>query len=726
MAPLLTIFINKIQIDNSVKNSINPGIINWGDIIVWFAILGLILAIIVFFLSNKKSERILNFISNNLLPISLIVWLLGVFIYIIGFYRPDINCFPVILRSIMSAFKMFLVIQDLARIQADLLNDTLYMSTFSLIHFIAAFITFLFVFKMIGYKIKSSLNIIIHKLFYAKEKNIHLFWGVNEASCLLAEDIRKNFPDETIIFIDIDDADDNSKQKATLTNITNSITITNREITRLDSINALVDHCYNGPASINSEMDIFGVLKLNNIGKIIQISNKANFYFLSDNEARNISGALNLQRDKSINSMKNNNSIIYVHARRDANNEVFNHYSQYDENSNRIKIKIIDSAYLSICTLKQDSKFLPVNCVKIDKESGLVETPFTALIVGFGGTGIEAFKFLYEYSAFVGKDLKKSKFRCYAVDEKMNKIAGIIKEEMPSIKEEELSLIQASIDSKEFWEKINEIIKDLNYVVIALNNDVIGLSLAVNLFKCAIKNCNSNDTMLKIMVRCYDNNNEQRMSEVINNLNKSIADNIEIVLYGKSKDLYCCKNILSDLTLREAKEFNKIYENSDLTADEQWSKNFSNREINRLMTNKKMSRYHAIYDINRRISQNISNSLHSSTKMILMGVTGDGYSERIIEYYDYVNSRENNTTIYKCEDKHAQLLKNMAMVEHERWIASHKLMGYSYNSKNSHEKKYHRCMCHWDNLDEITKSYDCNVIDTTIKMAYKKLNNETI
>ena len=174
MAAILTNFINKIQIDNSVKNSINPEIINWGDIIVWFAILGLILAIIVFFLSNKKSERILNFISNNLLPISLIVWLLGIFIYIIGFYRPDINCFPVILRSIMSAFKMFLVIQDLARIQADLLNDTLYMSTFSLIHFIAAFITFLFVFKMIGYKIKSSLNIIIHKLFYAKEKNIKI------------------------------------------------------------------------------------------------------------------------------------------------------------------------------------------------------------------------------------------------------------------------------------------------------------------------------------------------------------------------------------------------------------------------------------------------------------------------------------------------------------------------------------------------------------------------
>ena len=54
-------------------------------------------------------------------------------------------------------------------------------------------------------------------------------------------------------------------------------------------------------------------------------------------------------------------------------------------------------------------------------------------------------------------------------------------------------------------------------------------------------------------------------------------------------------------------------------------------------------------------------------------------------------------------------------------IASHKLMGYTYNPENDCVQKYHKCICPWDELDEMTQSYDCNVVDTTIKMAYKKV-----
>lgn len=36
-------------------------------------------------------------------------------------------------------------------------------------------------------------------------------------------------------------------------------------------------------------------------------------------------------------------------------------------------------------------------------------------------------------------------------------------------------------------------------------------------------------------------------------------------------------------------------------------------------------------------------------------------------------------------------------------------------------KKHHRCLCSWGKLDEEAKSYDCNVVDTTIKMAYKEI-----
>lgn len=694
----------------------------WDPICHW-----IILFIIFLFISTVLlcKSKLIEKLSRYIMPLSVAVWFWGVLIYIMGFYNSGVNGLSVVLRAIVSSFKMFVVSHDLARVPQFLQNDSSYMTAFAVLHFAAAFITFLFIFKMVGYKIKSSLRLIFHKWFHSKGKVVHLFWGVNEASVLLAEDIRKQHATETIIFVDIDkENDDNTQRKATLSHITNTITIKNSEIARLDAIDAFVDHCYNGPAALrgDNETDIFGNLHLKTIGSIVQKCSKAYFYFLSNDESQNIAGALNLQKDQRLRSMHENKPVIYIHARRDANNEIFDHYSQYDGESQRMKIKIVDSAYLSVATLKQDERTLPVNCIKIDQSTGLVNSPFTTLIVGFGGTGQEAFKFLYEYSAFVDSNKKKSPFNCYAIDGHMNRIAGLIREKMPAIKEDELSLIQAGVDSEEFWDKVRAIIKELNYVVIALNNDAIGLSLAVNLFKYALRNRPASQPMLKILVRCYDNGNEKRMTEVTTSLNKSMeGNNVEILLFGQEKKLYRCKTILSDDTLREAMEFNKVYEKSELSAEEQWTKNFGEADILRLMTQKKMSRYHAIYDINRRIAQNISNSLHGRTKMILMGFGENEQSERLRLYYGYANSRKDDTTKYDCGKDEKQLLLNIAMVEHERWIASHKLMGYTYNPENDCVQKHHKCICPWDELDEMTQSYDCNVVDTTIKMVYKKM-----
>ena len=707
------------SIENWSQNFLTPDVLSFGGYLMLFFLLLLLLGVCLIAVGRFKG--MFEWMSRHLLGTAFALWLLGVVIYIVGFYNDQLNGLAIVPRAIISSFKMFVVSNDLARVQEVLRKDAVYMTVFSLVHFISAFITFLFIFKMVGYKIKSSLNIMLYKWFRAKGRKAHVFWGVNEASLLLAEDIRKNEAKDTIVFIDVDkESDENSPKKATLSYITNSITVKNSEIVRFDAMGALVDHCFNGPSALMKNSDIFGALRLENIAQIVQKSERTSFYFFSDDEEQNVLAALNLQQDSRLNALARK-LVIYVHARKSASNEVVDHYLQYDATASGMVIKIVDSACLSIDKLKQDTWVLPVNSVVVDTKRGVVESPFTAMIVGFGGTGLEAFKFLYEFGAFVGPDGKKSPFKCYAIDRKMNQLAGVVRSKMPAIREDELVLIKDEVDSEPFWERMKTVIDELNYVVISLNDDTVGLSLAVNLFKFSLARRRMEAPKLKILVRCYANGTEWRMQEVIRNLNRSIPkDKVEIRLFGEERELYKCDMILSESVIEDAKEFNRVYEGSVLSADEQWKRNFGEEEIRRLIEKKGMSRYHAIYDINRRIKQNVSNVLHGTTKLILMGMDGKDASSKLKRYCEIVGTRKKESVEYACSDDEKRQLLNLARVEHERWIASHKLMGYIYQKENDHVQKHHKCICPWGALDECTQSYDYNVVDTTIRLACQK------
>lgn len=710
----------------------------WGDLAIWLLVFSILfLGLVCLFIYNERYKKLFKWISDHIGICSIIVWSLGVLVYIVGFYKQELTALAIVPRAIIASFRMFVVANELARIPNTFQQDALYMTAFSLVHFAAALITFLFIFKMLGYKIRTTVRLIWHSWWRSKNKNVHLFWGINDASCSLAKD--KDINGDTIIMIDVDkEGENDSQKKTTISSITNIITIKDSEIALLDKIGALVDHCYNGPASVDtkSNNDVFGQLRLNTVRKILQKSKSLNIYLLSEDEADNISSALSLQEDVHLKALKNN-PTFFVHARRDAYNEVYAHYSQYATNigeTPKMKIKIIDSAYLSVQALKQSEDTLPVKCVKVN-ENGTVDTPFTAMLVGFGGTGQESFKFLYEFSTFIDSNKKRIPFKCYAFDEKMDKIEGLVKAKMTAITDKELCLIKTHVDSEEYWGWVKIIINKLNYVVVALNNDVLGMSTAVNLFKYALMMRDKNLPMLKIMLRCYNRSNEKRMLEVEKRLNSSASGlNVEIKLFGTTDKLFTFNNVVANSVFHEAKVFHYIYENSllpiekrwKLSVDKQWENSFVKQiddgsdVIDATMKKRNISRYHAIYEINRQISQNYSNSLHCQTKMILMGFDKISTSEHLKLYYDYVRTRVPLAVRYECDEDTAELLYNIAMVEHERWIASHKLMGFTYNGETDYVKKHHKYMCAFEELDEITQSYDCNVVDTTIKLSYLK------
>ena len=803
----------------------SPKIIDWPTILIWIGILAVIsVALLEWYVSRnkrmtlyagdgvsegKKGNNFYNFLNKHLLWISVCVFIAGLLIYLVGFYRDKLGVvggwLAVVPRAIIAALKMFGAAHELPRVASELQLDWVYMSLFSVIHFIAAFISVFFLFNMIGYKMNESIKLRRCAKKYTANKRlvdkcakwlgltkneepisdkVHIFWGVNEASCLQASEIRRNDKKlksvaSIIIVIDVDeDTNDNTKKKATLSRITNTITIKDSERRKLEEVGAYVDHCYDGPARLSDEKakDIFGSLNLRSVGKIVENCKIMSVYFLSDDEEENMTGALKMLKDTKIwgnkNPEKNSpTSNIYVHARRNACNEVLDHYSYYDDaTTNVADIKIIDSAYLSVVSLMSMEKALPVSCLDIDFETGLCKsTRFTSMVVGFGTTGQSAFDFLYEFSALVGADGRsRIPFKCYAIDRNMNQIAGTIRKRMPQICDHnKLELINDEVNTDSFWRRIGQVINDLNYVVVTLNDDELGFSLAIDLYKFALQYRTSEEKLV-VAVRCYERSRDNKFSDVIRLMSGAGGcDKIHIIPFGDKSDLYGCNVTLSNKILKEAKEFHHVYNNKKLAdKDKQWEKDFGKEKIESEMKNNNWSRYHAICSINCRVEQNISNALHQTTKLILLGIDRDKITRRLRIFNEFANNRKPYTLEYdlskiiksidkaefckyvvgccedvagccedvagcceyvaRCYESVAKLLVNVAIVEHERWMASHELRGFTYNEKGKdYIRKYHNSMLPFYKLkDDRTRSYDCDVVDTTIRLLLDELNHK--
>lgn len=734
----------------------------------FFAGLAVFILLCVVFRSTWK--KVVDFLSHHLLIASLIVLIAGFLVYTWGYYNPELGWYSVIPRSVISSFKMFVVAHDLARVDKELFTNDIYMACFSLTHFVAALLTFLMIFKLVGFRLFSiiRLKILKWRFRFCSKAPIHVFWGINEESLLLAESIKERcekdsaMKDDRIIFVSIEkDSADMPRQKATLASVIDVVTLRNRELERLDKIDALVDNCHNGPSSVQpsenredeSPTDVFGSLRLRVLRKIVARAEAVNFYLLSDDEEQNVSGALNLQNDKTVTSR--DKVKIYVHARKTINAELFDTYAQYVEQKDNVveesiadmysndngqsktykpSVKLVDSAYKSVKRLKEIDGCLPVDCVEYDYRTGLVSSPFTSLIVGFNATGQEAFKYLYEHGSFIGKDKNKLPFKCYAVDQNMTAIEGIITSKVGYvIDSKELELINAEVNSKVFWDKVELLINDLNYAVIALNNDELGLQLAVNLFKLALRK-RDNKLPLKIALRCYDSRNIRMMHKAEKNLNESIEDseinNVSLTVFGDQSKIFDYESVLSDAALVKAKRYNWVYEQTtplydkekeEMTEDEQWQKSFGLEAVNELKLKKAShgSLYHAKYEMLCKIEQNFANVAHAKTKLRLMGVEND--DKKLKALLEIARNRKSKTTDYRCDNaEYAELLHNMALLEHERFISARHLKGFVYAEEKDFVKKYHDCLCPLEKLNELKQSYDCNVIDTTIKMAYGK------
>lgn len=611
-----------------------------------------------------------------------------------------------------------------------------------------------------------------YRLNYATRINdnknhLYLFFGNNEPSELLIEDIAKNDPKAVAVIIDVANVkeDDNDewegivgliahKQKVfkTAEKIGAHVAIASQQ---LDDIEKDI--------TAREDFDAFGYLGVAKIKKFIhrlsQTSNpQLHIFFMGEDEELNIRNIIALAKDTTIMAMAKNKDLyhrIYCHARFNGPNRVIQDVAL----NKHLNIKIVDSSHIAVELLKLDSRCHPVNVVKTSSENlATVDSPLKTLIVGFGEVGRDAFRFLYEFGAFVDSKNPnaRSRFECMIVDKNLDDIKGTMMAAMPGIfkphRHAELGnpsirFEQADFNSAEFYDKVlyqYRFLEEVNYIVISIGNNDEAIALAARIFN-QIRRLRKDLSNLRIFVRCTDNKKVEGIQKIADHYNYGYGQgehNAPVIqIFGQPEKTYTYDLVVSDRLIEEGKQFHEEYRKLSGEGDSWESRH-------KQLTDTGIPNIEKLRKLRRQESQDRANALHAATKMILLK---DALAELAREndtpldlysfYLRYFNADGSANVIGaqtgirypELSDKENEIILRLAQLEHLRWNAAHELMGYVFNKggKSCDERTMkHNCLCPWGQLDEqswmITdwpcdyKKYDFCVVDTTLALNRDK------
>ena len=525
-------------------------------------------------------------------------------------------------RAFLSSFSMFIFDSDLIEVAEKWHHNSFYMAMFSFVHFCGVLISTIVIMRILGNRGASWCKVLLLRIcsffrmqwkktkdtFFAKEKGegsctakmiekkMYVFWGVNEASITLANSIKEKECDEKIklLFIETPSEHDVEIKEFSLTHFFSSSLHGNGNVERIEDMHGIILYpkCrlievgkrhkdykktystlkgdVKNKESIK-ENDIFDELGLKHFRKVSERYKYISYFFLSNDELKNVQDMLLIREYYQL-KQNNNKPQISLHCRARRNNQhliyeevdkIKNTTDIRQQISHSINIRIVDDANLAVLSLKSNEKYHPISLIKSKiNQKAQVTSAFNALILGFGQTGRDAFRFIYEFGSFAGSNLKRSPFHAIIYDTKMKDLIGDFMLQTPALNkpyEDNTKIIFEDTDVKsiKFWNEYEKIVKNLNYVIVALGDDETNLNIAVNLYKTAIKHTrHKEDTDFCIFVRIYNKEYEEQATLITKylkskNLGKSKSQ-CNIVLFGTMSDIYTYENIVSDETRRKA------------------------------------------------------------------------------------------------------------------------------------------------------------------------------
>lgn len=629
--------------------------------------------------------------------------------------------------------------------------------------------------------------------------HLYVFFGMNEPSRLLAKSIRKEEGEQALIVI-VEKSPVDDKDRGGWNSIVEMFTHREQSFADAEDVDARITFTETRLCDVDKdkltkkeildeEYDVLGEMNLIILRKLIQKLSlgvnapELHIFVLSENEDENIRALSVLAHDKTINAgVGKIMQRFYCHARRNGLNRVIEDISV----KQGLEIRVIDSANLAIELLKADDRNHPVRLMEIDKENPTtVKSAFHSLILGFDEAGQDAFKYLYEFAAFVGSQSgeKRSPFYCTIVDQRMEELEGYFYAFAPAVMDKTVSdnvnikMKTCDCRSSQFYKILNKgFINSLNYVVIALGTDELSMTCAIRLFN-YVRQSREDLSRLRIFVRSYQSDKEDYMKKIADHYNEgyntdcknSLKTDIEkenyicqniIIPFGQIRDIYSYQMIIDEELTIKGRRFQESYakmkgekelwddRRAVLLGAKKYKKDILNNKIAvEISVKERKTSLDNIRSLRRKESQDLANALHAGTKLYLLKKSFDedyDWYDFFDRYFEIDGETPNcegshDTISYKeLNEKENKAILNLARLEHLRWNASHEMLGYIKAKEDLHECneriRQHNCLRSWGELDkesqDVTrkqgwnadyKSFDFGVVDTSLMLYRDKL-----
>lgn len=757
--------------------------------------------LLIFFLICWKWRAIKKCVTLTCLGwLALLAFLLGVFVYTIGSLQSDEmglwDAIYTVPSAVISSLGMFIYQDDISELTDEVKKDSMFMGLYSIAHFLAALITSFFLIRLIGMRVFYWIELQRESWFPCKgKKDLYLFYGINQQSVTLAESIYRDAPKgKRIVFVNVTESEDEGRE-VSIHSLFDVIKVKEEANERISDIEAIIVNCHasltNKEAAalasggMTCKMDLFTLIgrgaRLRCLARLMRKkSSNIHIFFLSNDMDSNINN-MEALLDVDMPADEDMKVHIYCHARHSAKTRwaEIKDVCTYGKNP---RIHIVDSSYLSVFSLKNNVAHHPVSFVEVDKNSATVSTPFRSMVIGFGETGEEAFKFLYEFGAFVDCNGEKTAFHCTVIDQKTSELEGLFYAKAPSmrdVKDKELSFRECSINSTAYWDLIeDEVRRGLNYIVVAMSDEELAIDTAVNICTLATRWRDDDASKLSVYLRSYRADNYKRMVRIASELNDKCGG-IQLEIFGGMAEIFNYEVIVDNKYIRQAKKYHLVYdcvsegkivaEITDDMADDKWNELHRLEPLDELKERYKFPHPdgHDIWnveEVERKRDQNISNALHAMTKwQLLTGnapvpakkeekndraekrkywtekdlrrkmICDDSKKEGEWGYKvwtpEYMRTTENGRSALSDQD--VTILLNVARCEHERWRAASRLQGQRLAPQKTRRYKQHTDLVKWEDLrpsDKIdkkrTQGYDCAVVDTTILHFYKDTSSK--